>query len=106
MAIIAFLVSWLAIGGVRGQFQKGNLDQPRAARNKIPLPQGAAARGLVIMLACVVVYGGVLDGAIYLFSPQGFSNWVYILFKTLYTGGAAALAAALAIWSVFREQSS
>ena len=30
-----------------------------------------------------------MDGSIYLISPDGFSNWGYIVTKTLYTGAAA-----------------
>ncbi|MBN1667188.1 MAG: alpha-L-fucosidase, partial [Anaerolineales bacterium] len=103
VAIIAFLVSWIAIGGARGQLQKGNLDPIPAAPRGWKLPKGGAARALVVMAVCVLLYGGLLAAAIFLLSPAGFTNWAYIALKTIYTGGAAALAAALAIYSVLVE---
>ena len=66
----------------------------------------AARRALLIMLALMLVYGGLgLTGALSFLSPPGLSNAGYILFKTVYTGGCAACAAALAILSEFREYS-
>jgi hypothetical protein len=56
-------------------------------------------------MACVLLYGGVLvDGLIYAFSPAAVGSWAYIAIKTLYTGGAGALAIALGILSVLTEQ--
>ena len=106
VAIIAFLVSWISIGSARSQIIKGNLTQPAKLRRSLKLPQGAAWRALVITIACVVLFGGLLDVAIYLFAPGGFGNWAYVVLKTLYTGGAAALAAALAIQSVVTDGDS
>ncbi len=38
------------------------------------------------------------------FISQAIANlWIYFLFKTIYTGGCAACASALAVWSVYRE---
>ncbi len=52
----------------------------------------------------MLLYGGLgLIGPLSLVQTSGFANWGYILFKTIYTGGCAACASALAVWSVFSE---
>jgi alpha-L-fucosidase len=102
VGIIAFLVGWIGIGLARQEVAKGNL--PREYISSPKLPKGAGARGLVISLICVFIYGGLLlDSSIFLISPGGFSNWAYILFKTMYTGVCASLASLLAILSVLGE---
>ncbi len=103
VAIISYLVSWILIGSARGEIAKGNLS--RSAVRSPKLPAGAGARALILMMVCVIFFGGlIMDGSIYLISPNGFSNWGYILIKTIYTGVTAALAAALAIYSVLGDQ--
>ena len=105
VAIIAFLVSWIAIGMARQELAKGNLGKAASSLKRIRLPGGAARRALVIAAVCVVVFGVVvLNGLLYLLSPGGLGNWAYIGFKTLYTGATAALAAVLAIGSVVTEE--
>jgi len=103
VAIITFLVAWIGVGSARGELAKGNLS---ASSFRFPkLPQGSALRALFIMLACVVVFGGlVMDGSIYLLSPQGFRNWAYIVIKTIYTGLSGAIASWLAIVSVLADR--
>lgn len=102
--IIVFLVAWIAVGLARQEVAKGTFTLPAAARRGWKLPQNAALRALVIAVPCVVLFGGlIVDGSLYLLSPAGFSNWAYILIKTLYTGATAALASVLAIRSVFND---
>ena len=101
VAIIAFLVSWIAVGLARQEIAKGNLSRPEPARHRLRLPQGSALRALIIAVVCVIGFGGLfMDGLLYLLSPGGLNNWVYIVVKILYTGACAALAAYLAIRSV------
>jgi alpha-L-fucosidase len=105
--IIAFLVSWIAVGFARQEASKGNLPRRKLERRGLKMPRGAAMRALVISLACVIGFGGFfMDGLIFLLSPGGFNNWAYIILKTLYTGACAALAAVLAILSVCDEKES
>lgn len=101
VGIISFLVSWLGIGSASGEIIKGNLAKSSYRWPK--LPKGSA-RIWIITLACVLVFGGLLDGLIYLIAPSGFSNWAYIVVKTLYTGVAAALASGLAVLSVLSDE--
>ena len=99
--IIAFLVAWIGVGLARQEAAKGNLALPAGARRKWKLPKNAALAGLLIAVPCTLLFGGViLDGLLYLLSPNGFSGWAYIGVKTLYTGATGALASILAIWSV------
>jgi alpha-L-fucosidase len=102
--IISFLVSWLVLIGVRQQVASGKLSMLPVVRRGIRLPHGAALGALVITAVCVIMVSLVLDGLIHLLAPGGFAGWAYIIFKTLYTGGAAALACALAILRVFYEE--
>jgi alpha-L-fucosidase len=105
--IISYLVSWLTIGGVRTQILKGNLLDNGKGWRGLKLPKGAGLGALIITVACVLFFGGlVLDGLLYLVAPAGVSNWVYFVFKTLYTGLSATLASALTIRSVVRTGSS
>ena len=104
VAIISFLVSWIGIGFARGEIAKGNL--ARSTLRGPKLPQGLALRVLMITLACVIIFGGlVMDGSLYLISPNGLSNWAYVVTKTLYTGASGALASWLAILSVLSDGS-
>jgi hypothetical protein len=99
VAIIAFLVSWIAIVLARSEVAKGNVVKTSARGPR--LPAGTAPRAAIIAVACAIGFGGlILDGGLYLLSPDGLSNWAYVATKTLYTGICAALAAALAIVSV------
>jgi alpha-L-fucosidase len=103
--ILVFLVSWLTVGSARGEFTKGKLTRHPSARRSLKLPKGAALRALVITIPCVILFGGlILDGSIFLLFPNGFSNWGYIAFKTLYTGLTAALASVLTIQSVVDDE--
>ena len=103
--IITFLTAWIVVGGTRGEYRKGNLTLNPTPRRGPKLPAGAARRGLVIALACTIGFGGiVLAGLLRLVSPNEVSNWAYIVLKTLYTGASGALAAALAILSVMRDE--
>jgi hypothetical protein len=105
VAILAFLVSWIAIGSARKEIDGGRLARPdRIAGFPAWLPGGAALRALVLMVVFVAIYGGVvLVGPLYLLSPGGMSGGVYVLLKTLYTGACAGLAALVGILSVLAE---
>jgi alpha-L-fucosidase len=99
--VIAFLTSWIMVGAARGEYRKGNLAPPPARGGGLRLPGTPVLRGLVIGLACAVVFGGVLlAGSTYLLSPAGMGNWAYAFFKTVYTGLSGALASALTVLSV------
>ncbi len=103
--IISFLTGWILVGSARSEYAKGNLARLAAKTRGLELPRGAALRGLVIGLACTVLFGGLfLNGLTYLFSPAGFSNWAYIVFKTLYTSASGILGASLAIQSVIDDE--
>jgi hypothetical protein len=104
IAILGFLVSWIAVGVVRQEYAKGKVAVPEVLRWTFRLPKGGALRAAVITLGLMLVYGGVVDGFLYLVSPNGLSGWVYILIKTVYTGICAVLAAWLGIHSVFSDQ--
>ncbi len=105
VAIIAFLTSWLMIGVARGEVAKGNILGLKTKWSWLKLPKNAALRALLITLACVIVFGGlVLDGGLYLAAPNGIVNWAYIIFKTIYTGVSGALACSLSILSVLNDQ--
>ena len=102
VGIISFLVSWIAVWGTRSELGKGKIGPLSPAGRKSRLPSNSALRALVIMAACVLGFGGILVGFIALLGIGGFGNWIYIGFKTVYTGACAALAASLAIRSVLR----
>ena len=114
VAIISFLVSWIAVALAQQQLDQEKLavveglsdhgTRLNTAWWPLTLPGNAALRALVITLGCVLVFGGLLvGGLIFLFSPQGLGNWAYIWIKTLYTGLCAALAAGMGIYSVFNK---
>ncbi|MBN2852465.1 MAG: alpha-L-fucosidase [Clostridia bacterium] len=103
IGIITFLTSWLVIGGTRGDIKKGKIAvEDKTKENKKPLNSGLKA--LLIMLLSMIVFGGVLDALVLMILPDGFSNWGYIVFKTLYTAASGAIAVILAIKSVLRER--
>jgi alpha-L-fucosidase len=103
VGILGSLISWLGIGSVKGEIIKGNLSKSKIRGLK--LPKGVGIRVAIIMMICVIGFGGfIVDGGLYLISPDGLSNWVYIVLKTLYTGAAAAIASWLAILSVLGDE--
>ena len=105
IAIITFLTSWLVTGGTRKDIKKEKVALPQGLKEKSKKPLNSALVALLIMLVCTVVLGGVLFGLVVLVFPNGFSNWGYIVFKTLYTAVAGALAVVVTIKSVVRESS-
>ena len=102
--IIAFLTSWIMVGSARGEYKKGNLTLHPTNRRKLPLPKSPVLRGLLIGIACTIVWGGLLSGLVYLVSPGGMNNWVYAFFKTIFTGLSGALASALTVLSVVSDE--
>jgi alpha-L-fucosidase len=102
--IITFLTAWITVGLARGEVIKGNLIRLATAQCWLILPKSPALRGLLIALACTILFGGLfLDGLLYLVSPVELSNWAYFVLKTVYTGASGALASALTIWSVVND---
>ncbi len=96
--IITFLTAWIMVGLARCEVIKGNLTRQASAQRWLKLPKSPVLRGLIIAIACTILFGGLfLDGLIYLVSPVELSNWAYFLLKTLYTGASGALASALTI---------
>jgi hypothetical protein len=103
--VIAFLTSWIMVGAARGEYKKGNLIRHPSTRGGLKLPKAPVLRGLLIGLACALVFGGVLlAGPIHLISPAGMGNWAYALLKTLYAGASGALASALTVMSVLSDE--
>ncbi|MFC2028938.1 alpha-L-fucosidase [Chloroflexota bacterium] len=103
VAIISFLVAWIGVGSARGEIIKGNLSTSSFRFPK--LPQGSAFRTFFIMIACVMLFGGLfMGGLLYFLSPQGLNNWTYIIIKTLYTGVTGALGTWLAVTSVLADR--
>jgi alpha-L-fucosidase len=103
VGIISFLVSWIAVWGTRSELLKGKIGPFTPTGRKSRLPHRSALRALVITIVCMFGFGGILVGFIALLGMGDFGNWIYIGFKTVYTGACAALAAALAIQSVFTD---
>ena len=69
------------------------------------MPTSPFVRGLLIGILCTIVWGGVvLGGSVSLLSPDGMSNWAYMLVKTIYTGLSGALASALTVMTVVSEE--
>lgn len=102
--ILVFLVSWITVGSVRSEYIKGNIAKNPSTRRGLRLPKGAALRALILAIAGAIVWGGLLDGFLYLIKAGGFSSWEYILTKTIYTGLTAALASIVSILSVAIDQ--
>ncbi len=102
--ILVFLVTWLTVGSVRKEYSKGNITKGLSSRRSFKLPKNAALRALIFALAGSILWGGFLDGFLFLITPDGFSNWGYILTKTLYTGLTAALATIAIIFSVANDE--
>ena len=92
------------VGAARSEYRKGNLALHPTQRRGLRLPQSAFLRGLLIGIACTLVWGGLLSGLSYLVSPGEMNNWVYAGFKTLYAGLSGALASALTVLSVVRDE--
>lgn len=104
VAIIAFFTSWLVVAGTRKDIEKDKVALP-ALKNEIQKrPMNSALKAAIIMLGCTIVFGGLLFGLINLVLPGGFSNWGYIVFKTIYTSATGALAVFVSIKSVIREK--
>ena len=103
VGIITLLTSWLVVGGTRKDAAAGKIAGyeviPDAHK---PMPSGIQA--LLVMIFCVLALGGALNGLIYLVFPNGFSNWGYIVFKTLYTAASGALGVLATIVSVLWEK--
>jgi len=104
VAIIAFLTSWLVTSGTRKDIVNGKVALQSDLTEKPKKAMNSALRALLIMLMCSVIFGGLLFGLVYLIAPTGFSNWGYILFKTLYTSATGALAVIISIKMVLRER--
>ncbi|MFH2038905.1 MAG: alpha-L-fucosidase [Chloroflexota bacterium] len=103
--IIAYLISWLSIGGTHTEIIKGNLPAPVKGWPGLKLPRGAGLSILYITMVCVILFGGLfMDVLLYLLAPGGMSNWAYIGLKTLYTGLCAGMASSLTIQSVVRTK--
>ena len=103
VAIITFFTAWIGVGSTRSELIKGNLSGSSFRFPK--LPQSSSLRAAILMLFLIIVFGGViLDGALFLFAPNGLSNWAYIIFKTIYTGLSGALAIGLAVISVIADR--
>ena len=102
--ILVFLVSWITIGSVRTEYIKGNIAKSLSSWRSLKLPENAALRALLLAIAGAIIWGGLLDGFLYLINADGFSSWQYILTKTIYTGLTAALASIVSILSVANDQ--
>ena len=101
VAIIVFLTSWLLTSGTRGDFSKNKIALPEYFTENKKNIMSPSLLALLITLLCVVIYGGLLTALIFLVFPKGFTGWEYILFKTIYTASASALAAIISIKIVF-----
>lgn len=103
--IITFLTSWIMVGSARGEYRRGNLTRHPTSRGGLKLPASPFVRGLLIGMLCTIVWGGViLGGSVSLLSPDGMSNWAYMIVKTIYTGLSGALASALTVMSVVSDE--
>jgi len=105
IGIISFFTSWLVISGTRKDIAKGikvafAFDKTEGTKR----PKNPIIYALIIMLSCVIVFGGAMYGTVYLVFANGFSNWGYIIFKILYTLFTGALAVVISIQSVFRQK--
>jgi hypothetical protein len=103
VGIIVFLTSWLVVSGTRKDIPAGKraLEEYFTPYKDYKLNQLICA--LIIMVISVITLGGLLNAFVYLLFPNGFSGFGYIIFKTLYTASAGALAVVLSIKSVFKK---
>lgn len=101
--IISFFTSWLLVVGTRKDIISEKVVLPFNGNKISKKPMNSALKAFIIMLFCTVFYGGLLYGLITVLLPNGFSNWGYIIFKTLYTAIAGALTVFISIKSVIRE---
>ncbi len=104
VGIIVFLTSWLVIKGTRKDLKKGKVSVLGDSYMEVKKPINSLIKALLIMFACVIVFGGLLNGLVFLAFPDGFTNWGYIIFKTLYTSASGALAVIASVTSVFKEK--
>lgn len=102
--IIAFLTTWIMVGSARNEYKKGNLTRRPSSGRRLPLPEAPVLRGLVLGLTVTLGFGGILAGLTALLSPAGMNNWAYAFLKMIYTGLSGALASALTVFSVAREE--
>jgi alpha-L-fucosidase len=106
IAIISFLTSWLVVGGTRKDIANDKVAVESGTVNESysRKPVGSALKGLMIMLVCTLVLGGIISMLVILLLPGGFSGWGYILFKTIYTALTGSLAVFISIKEVIREK--
>jgi uncharacterized membrane protein (DUF485 family) len=103
--IITFLTSWIMVGSARGEYRKGNLARHPTTRRRLGLPANPLVRGLLIGILCTIIWGGfILSGLVRIVSPDGMSNWAYMIVKTIYTGLSGALASALTVMTVVGDE--
>jgi alpha-L-fucosidase len=103
--IITFLTSWIMVGSARGEYRKGNITKHPTSRRGLKLPASPLVRGLLIGLLCTLIWGaGILSGLVHVISPDGMSNWAYMIVKTIYTGLSGALASAVTVMSVVSDE--
>jgi len=106
VAIITFINAWLAAGSARTAVIKGDIKGNGSSSSRWKFSGSSAIVGLLVMLVCLILFGGVvMNGLLYLLSPLGLPQWVYIILKTLYTGISAGLSVVLAIWGVLNSTS-
>ena len=104
VAIIAFINAWLAAGSARTAILKGEIKWNGSPTSQWKFTGSSALVGFLVMLVCLILFGGVvMSGLLYLLTPMGLPQWVYIVLKTLYTGVGAGLSVMLAIWAVLRS---
>ena len=103
VGIITFLTSWLVVGGTRKDAAADKIAGYEAVPGaRKPMP--SVIKAFLVMIFCILALGGALNGLIYLTFPNGFSNWGYIVFKTLYTAASGALGVLASIVSVLWEK--
>ena len=104
VGIIVFVNAWILADTARKDYAKGLIRPDEAMTRGLKLPANSIAMVFVVMIAVVVVFGGIIiDGVLLLMSPGGLSVWAYIILKTLYTGVSAAVAAILSVKSTLKR---
>ena len=98
--IIAFLTSWLVVGGTRNRIAQGAFGVP--ARPHLHRWRGPALPGLLIALAVTLVVGTAVDGILFLAAPQGMIGWLYAIVKTLFTALVGPVSALLGVAAAIR----